>query len=143
MFPTTYCTCGPGHQCGSKPVTSCSQATRKLPPYRGRGAAARPSRPRTMHRASSIDHVMGRFMARPPFAKAKRVPSTDCLVMPGASGAVAQCGACSGLESRAVRVSRRHDTLRALARQQETLRVYQVARKTPPFTCVLTHARAG
>jgi hypothetical protein len=51
---------------------------------------------------------------------------TDCLVTLGASGAAAQCGACSALESGVVHVSGRHNTPRAMARQQERafLRLY-------------------
>src|SRR5262245_15920117 len=69
-------------------------------------------------------------------ARAKRMPVTDCLVTLGASGAAAQCGACSTLESGVVHVNRRHDTPRAMARQQETLLfIYNIPTDTAALPC--------
>src|SRR5712691_592499 len=66
-LPTIYQTWRPGDQCGSKPVISDSWAMRKVPPDLGCWAAARPTRPTTMSRTISVNHVMCRFMACPPF----------------------------------------------------------------------------
>jgi hypothetical protein len=83
-------------------------------------------------------------------AKAKRIPVTDCLVMLGAAGAAAQCGACSVLESGVVHVSGRYDMPRAMARQQETLRFYLRGRRPraplrppPPPSCAACPGGAG
>src|SRR5262245_1059765 len=75
--------------------------------------------------ASSKTHLSSNAL-RALFAKATRMAVIDCLVTLGASGAAAQCGACSTLESGVVHVSGRHDTPRAMARQQERafLRLY-------------------
>jgi len=91
-------------------------------PHAGAGSAMRPLAPR-LKIPSSETHLSPNAL-RALVARAKRMPVTDCLVTLGASGAAAQCGACSTLESGVVHVSRRHDTPRVMARQQETLRFY-------------------
>src|SRR5688572_20683588 len=65
-FPAIYVTCRPEVQCGSKPVTSCSHATRKVPPDLGCWASATPIRTSTAVRASTIVQAFDLFTACPP-----------------------------------------------------------------------------
>src|SRR5687768_8021326 len=61
-----YCTWRPGDQCGSNPVTSCSQAIRRVPPDFGCWASALPTSTSIVKHANNAVRAAERCMVFPP-----------------------------------------------------------------------------